>query len=133
MFNSCLLHIRVYYMGIYFYLMIAYILLLFVPGGKGRCRIYSYISSLFLSGLDPRCHHDIIHCKINYKIPPPPPHERTIWHYNRANTDAIQRSLKAFPWQQHFRLNDDVSWQVKSFTEIFLNIMSNLFLIMSKR
>ena len=50
MFNSCLLHIRVYYMGIYFYLMIAYILLLFVPGGKGRCRIYSYISSLFLSG-----------------------------------------------------------------------------------
>ena len=70
--------------------------------------------------LDPKCHHDIIHCKINYKIPPPPPHERTIWHYHRANTDAIQRSLKAFPWQQHFRLNSDVSWQVKSFTEIFV-------------
>ena len=47
--------------------------------------------------LDPKCHHDIIHCKINYKIPPPPPHERTIWHYNRANTDSIQRNWKAFP------------------------------------
>ena len=28
-------------------------------------------------------------------------------------------------WTQHFNLNNDVNWQVKSFTEIFINIMSN--------
>ena len=59
------------------------------------------------SSLDPKCHHSIIFCKMNYKIPPPPPHERIIWHYDRANSDAIQRSFKSFPWEQHFRINND--------------------------
>ena len=75
--------------------------------------------------LDPKCHHQIIHCKVNFRIPPPLPSERKTWHYHRANMDLIQRSLKNFPWAQHFNLNHDVNWQVKSFTEIFLNIMSN--------
>ena len=30
----------------------------------------------------------------------------------------------SFPWVQHFRLNPDPNWQVKTFTDIFLNIMS---------
>ena len=77
------------------------------------------------ASLDPKCHHQIIYCKVNFKIPPPPPSERKTWHYHRANSDLIQRSLKNFPWAQHFSLNHDVNWQVKSFTEIFLNIMSN--------
>ena len=75
--------------------------------------------------LDPKCHHQIVYGKINLKVPPPPPTERKIWHYNKANTDAIKNSMKHFPWAQHFRLNPDPNWQVKSFTEIFLNIMSN--------
>ena len=37
-----------------------------------------------------------------------------IWHYNRTNTAAIQKSMINFPWQ------------VKTFTDIFLNIMSKL-------
>ena len=75
--------------------------------------------------LDPKCHHQIVYGKINLKVPPPPPTERKIWHYNKANTNAIKISMKHFPWAQHFRLNPDPNWQVKSFTEIFLNIMSN--------
>ena len=75
--------------------------------------------------LDPNCHHQIVYGKSNLKVPPPPPTERKIWHYNKANTDAIKNSMKHFPWAQHFRLNSDPNWQVKSFTEIFLNIMSN--------
>ena len=78
------------------------------------------------SSLDPKCHHQIVHCKVNFRIPPPPPSERTTWHYNRANAAAIQRSLLNFPWTQHLSLNSNVNWQVKSFTEIFLNIMTNL-------
>ena len=30
-----------------------------------------------------------------------------------------------FPWRQHLSINSDINWQVKSFTDIFLNIMAN--------
>ena len=75
--------------------------------------------------LDSKCHHQIIYGKINFKIPPPPPSERKIWHYNRANVDAIKRSMVSFPWAQHLNLNSNPNWQVKTFHETFLNIMSN--------
>ena len=75
--------------------------------------------------LDPKCHHQIIHCKINIGIPIPPTSERRIWKYQHANIDAIQRSLCSFPWEQQFTLNNDVDWQVKLFNETLLNVMSN--------
>ena len=78
------------------------------------------------ASLDTYCHHQIIYCKVNFKIPPPPPFERKIWQFNRANTSAIKRSMTSFPWFQHLNINTDPNWQVKTFTEIFLNIMSNL-------
>ena len=74
--------------------------------------------------LDTYCHHQIIYCKVNFRIPPPPPFERKIWHFNRANTAAIKRSITSFPWLQHLNNNTDPNWQVKTFTENFLN-MSN--------
>ena len=88
----------------------------FTPNKKPTCTRPS---------LDAKCHHDIIHCKINYKIPPPPPHKRTIWHYDRANCDAFQSRLKTFPWVQQFNLNSDINWQVKYFTEVIHNVISN--------
>ena len=30
-----------------------------------------------------------------------------------------------FPWLQHLNLNTDINWKVNTFTDIFLNIMSN--------
>ena len=62
--------------------------------------------------------------KVNFKIPPPSPFERKIWHYNRADSASIKRSLINFPRRQHLNNNIDTNWQVKTFTEIFLNIMS---------
>ena len=61
--------------------------------------------------------------KINFRIPPPP-FEREIWYFNRADSAAIKRSMISFPWLQHFSLNPDPNWQVKTSTDIFLNIMS---------
>ena len=34
-------------------------------------------------------------------------------------------SMERFPWRRHLNLNPDPTWQVKTFTEILLNIMSN--------
>ena len=43
--------------------------------------------------------------------------------------------MKNLPWHQHLNLNTDTNWQVKTITNIFLNIMSNfnmhVFLIFS--
>ena len=74
---------------------------------------------------DLRCHHQIIYCKTNFNLPPPPPFEREVWYYNRADKDLLQRSMSNFPWNQHLNLNHDPNWQSKEFNKIFLNIMSN--------
>ena len=75
--------------------------------------------------LDCGTHHQIIYCKVNFRIPPPPPFERNIWNFNRANTAAIKRSITTFPWFQHLNINTDPNWQVKTFPDALLNIMSN--------
>ena len=77
------------------------------------------------ASLDSYCHHQIIHCKVNFRIPPPPPFERKIWHFKRANSAAIKRSMTNFPWLQQLNINTDTNWQVKTFTDTFLDIMSN--------
>ena len=86
-------------------------------------------SNLILScgtraSLDSYCHHQIIYCKVNFRIPPPP-FRRTNWHFNRANLAVIKKSMTSFPWRQHLNINTDPNWQVKTVTDIFLNIMSN--------
>ena len=84
------------------------------------------------TSLDTYCHHQIINCKVNFRILPPP-FERKFWHFNRVNTAAIKRSMTSFPWLQHFNNNTDPNWQVKTFTENFLNIMSNFIANETKR
>ena len=78
-------------------------------------------------------HHHIIYCKANFITPPPSPFERKIWHFNRANSTAINRSMTNFPWLQYLNLNTDPNWQVKTFTEIFLGIMSKCIPIETKK
>ena len=104
----------------------------FDPGSKPSCidHIVTDQPNIILdsgtrSSLDPLCHHQIIYCKVNFRIPPPPPFERKIWHFHRANTAAIKRSMSSFPWIQQLSLNTDPNWQVKTFIDIVLNIMSN--------
>ena len=59
------------------------------------------------ASLVPYCRHQIIYCKINFRIPSPPPLDRKIWYFNRANSAAIKRSMTNFPWLQHLNLNTD--------------------------
>ena len=77
------------------------------------------------ASLDSVCHHQITYCTVNFNIPPPPPFERRIWHYHRADTTLLKRSMCRFPWVQHLNTNQDPNWQVQTFTKIFMNIMTN--------
>ena len=51
------------------------------------------------SSLHPNCHHQITYAKFNLKIYYPPPYEREIWHYEKANVDHIRRSIDEFSWK----------------------------------
>ena len=77
------------------------------------------------NSLDPFCHHQITYCRFNYKIPNPPSFERKIWIYDRADINLIRTTISRFPWEEYFRDNHNVNWQVDFFTETILNIMSN--------
>ena len=48
------------------------------------------------SSLDQNCHHQIIYAETNFKVFHPPPYEREIRHYQRANVDQIQRAIEHF-------------------------------------
>ena len=39
------------------------------------------------------CHHQITHCRFNFKIPPPPRFDRKIWLYDRASVNLIRRCV----------------------------------------
>ena len=76
------------------------------------------------SSLHQNCHHQIIYAKINSKVRYPPPYEREIWHYQRANVDQIQRAIEQFSWGKLFRkLN--INEMVSLFNRSIKNILSN--------
>ena len=74
--------------------------------------------------LDPTVKHQIIFCKINFKIPPLPKHSRKIWHFNRANHDLINRAISTFPWELELS-HKDPNHQVDVLNQTVLYIMSN--------
>ena len=76
------------------------------------------------SSLHPNCHHQITYAKFNLKIYNPPPYERKIWHYEKANIDLIRRSIDEFSWERYFA-NTSVNNKVHMFNKTIKNIMSN--------
>ena len=77
------------------------------------------------SSLDSAVKHQIVYCKMNFKIPPLPKYVRKIWHFNRANEKLISRAVSEFPWETLLRRYHDPNQQVNFFNETILNIMSN--------
>ena len=70
------------------------------------------------------CHHQIIFSKFNLKIHYPPPYDRVVWEYDKANKDLITKVIDAFDWDK--KLSEKcVGDQVLLFNETLLNIMSN--------
>ena len=76
------------------------------------------------ASLHPNCHHQIIFSKINLKIEYPPPYERLIWDYSKANVEAINLVINRFDWENLFD-GKNVNEQVHLFNETILNIFRN--------
>ena len=73
------------------------------------------------------CHHQIIYAKINLKVFYPPPYEREIWHYQRANVDLIQRAIEQLSCEKSFR-SLNINEMVSLFNKTIKNIFSNFIL-----
>ena len=77
------------------------------------------------SSLHQNCHHQIIYAKINFKVFYPPPYEREIWHYQRADVDQIQHAIEQFSWEKLFR-NLYVNEMVSLFNKTIKNILPKI-------
>ena len=51
------------------------------------------------ASLNSKCYHQITHCKLNLNIEYPPPYERLVWDYRKANAESIQKSVKSVNWE----------------------------------
>ena len=69
-------------------------------------------SGIHLS-LHSNCHHQIVSVKFNLSIFYPPPYERTVWYYGKANTELIRKAIDQFDW---FRALSLMSVLMKKFT-----------------
>ena len=70
------------------------------------------------------CHHQIIYAKINLSFYLPPPYEREVWCYDRAETELINRAISSFDWDQAFSPLDP-NEQVELLNITLLNIFRN--------
>ena len=76
------------------------------------------------SSLHSNCHHQIVFAKFSLSIFHPPPYERIIWYYERANTDLIKEEFDKFDRLRALS-NVNVDEKVYFFTKTLLNIIQN--------
>ena len=74
--------------------------------------------------LHPNCHHQTIHCKTNLQVKYPPPYQRHVWNYAKANKDTILSALQNVDWHRLFA-NKTVHQQVNLLNDIILNVFTN--------
>ena len=80
---------------------------------------YLLIESVVYPSLHPNCHHQIVFAKSNLGIVYPPPYEREIWHYQKANIDLIKRAINSFDWEKAFS-NIDTDKMVSIFNQTII-------------
>ena len=76
------------------------------------------------SSLHQNCYHQIIFTTFNLKVHYPPPYEREVWHFKKADTGHIKRAINGFPWETSFA-NLDINDKVYLFSKTIKNILSN--------
>ena len=76
------------------------------------------------SSLHPYCHHQIIYSSFNLNIYYPPPYQRLVWDYKKANSTSIRKALDSVNWERLFN-GKDINAQVTSFNDTILNVFKN--------
>ena len=76
------------------------------------------------SSLHPNCHHQVVFAQFSLSILYPPPYERTLWFYERADNEPIRRALNQFDWIRALS-NVNADEKVCCFIETLLNIIHN--------
>ena len=71
-----------------------------------------------------KCHHNIIHGKIDIRVPLPPVYVREVWDYNKANLENIKKAVSNFNWNRAFE-NLSVDEKVELLNDTLLNIFRN--------
>ena len=71
------------------------------------------------------CKHQITYCKLSIKSPRIPASKRLVWHYDKANSDLINRAMSDFQWDFHFNKLPNPNSQVKFLNKTILNIITN--------
>ena len=76
------------------------------------------------SSLHPNCHHHIVHSRFNLNIYYPPPYQRLIWDYKKADSTKIRKALDTVNWERLFD-KKDLNAQVITLNETILNVFRN--------
>ena len=76
------------------------------------------------ASLHPNCHHQIVHSSFNLNISYPPPYQRLVWDYKKADSKNIRKALDSVNWERLFD-QLDINAQVASFNETILNVLRN--------
>ena len=76
------------------------------------------------SSLHQNCHHQIVFARFNLKVVFPPPYEREVWHFKKANVDHIRKAINGFQWEKSFQ-NMNVNDMVHLFNRTIKNILHN--------
>ena len=74
--------------------------------------------------LNANCHHQIVYAKFNLKIHYPPPYEREVWHFHKADINLIGRAMNEFNWERAF-FSPDINEMVSVCNTTIKNIMAN--------
>ena len=76
------------------------------------------------ASLHPNCHHQITHSNFNLNIYYPPPYQRLIWDYKKADANIIRKALDSVNWERLFD-GKNINAQVISLNETILNVFRN--------
>ena len=76
------------------------------------------------ASLHPNCHHQITRSNFNLNIYYPPPYQRLIWGYKKADANIIRKALDSVNWERLFD-GKNINAQVISLNETILNIFQN--------
>ena len=83
------------------------------------------VSNEVVGSIYDKCHHHINQVKINLHCFHPPPYQRQVWHFARADKDSIQRACRMYDWEGEIdRINDPDSL-AELLGEVTKNISKN--------